>query len=70
MIANQYQVGVSMSAWEIDLWGRVRSLNAAALETFLATDAARRAVAIMLVAQVADAYLSLRELDELSLIHI
>ena len=64
MIANQYQVGVSMSAWEIDLWGRVRSLNAAALETFLATDAARRAVAIMLVAQVADAYLSLRELDE------
>lgn len=61
---NQFQVGVGVSSWEIDFWGRIASLNEAALQSFLATDAARRAVAISLVAQVADAWLGLRELDE------
>ncbi len=62
--AGQYQVGLGASAWELDVWGRVRSLQDAALQNFLATDAARRAVTLALVAQVADGYLSLRELDE------
>ncbi len=64
IIASQYQLGVSLTAWELDLWGRIRSLEGAALENYLATDAARRAVTIALVAQVTDNYLSLRELDE------
>ena len=61
---GQYQVGVGISPWELDFWGRVKSLQDAALENFLATDAARRAVMLALVVQVADGYLVLRELDE------
>ncbi|GCB05192.1 efflux transporter outer membrane subunit [Ralstonia sp. SET104] len=61
---SQYQVGAGVSSWEIDFWGRVRNLNDAALESYVASDAARRAVALGLIAQVADSYLVLRELDE------
>jgi multidrug efflux system outer membrane protein len=64
LIASQYQVGLGMTSWEIDFWGRVRSLRDAALESYLATDAARRAASLGLVAQVATSYLTLRELDE------
>ena len=64
LLASQYQVMLGLSTWEIDFWGRVRSLKDAALEDYLATDAARRAASIALVAQVANAYLSLREFDE------
>ena len=66
LIGSQYQVGLGMANWEIDFWGRVRSLQDAALETYLSTDAARRAVGIALIAQVANSYLTLRELDERS----
>jgi len=64
LIASQYQVGLGLSGWEIDFWGRVRSLQDTALENYLATDAARRAVTVALVAQVANSYFSLREFDE------
>ncbi len=64
LLSSQYQVGLNVSAWELDFWGRVRSLKDAALHTMLASDAARRAVTAGLIAQVADGYLSLRELDE------
>lgn len=64
LLASQYQVALGLSSWEIDFWGRVRSLQDAALQDYLATDAARRAASIALVAQVANAYLTLRELDE------
>lgn len=62
--ASQYQVMLGTNAWEIDFWGRVKSLQDAALETYLASDASRRALTVSLVAQVADGYLTLRELDE------
>lgn len=61
---NQFQAGVGMNNWEIDFWGRIASLDEAALQSFLATDAARRAATIALVARVADAWLGVRELDE------
>lgn len=61
---SQYRVGVGITTWELDLWGRIRSLDEAALEEYLATDEARRAVELGLIAQVADGYYSLRELDE------
>ena len=57
-------LGVGVTSWEVDFWGRVRSLKDAALETYLATDAARRATALSVVTQVANGYLALRELDE------
>jgi multidrug efflux system outer membrane protein len=64
LTTGQYQVGVGVAAWELDFWGRVRNLKEAALESYLATDAARRAVTVSLIALVADGYLALRELDE------
>lgn len=63
-VTSQYQVGVGMASWELDFWGRVRSLNEAALQNYLATEAAGQAATLSLIAQVADSYLTLRELDE------
>ena len=53
-----------MASWELDFWGRVRSLKDAALQNYLASDAAARAATLSLITQVADGYLTLRELDE------
>lgn len=64
VVSSQYQVGLGLATWEIDLWGRVRSLSDAALEAYLATDEARRAATLSLIAQVAQGWLLLRELDE------
>ena len=49
--------------WELDVWGRLRRLNEAARADYLATDEARRGVITTLVADVTQAYLSLRGLD-------
>lgn len=65
VISEQYSATLNLSAWELDFWGRIRSLSAAALESYLATEEARRAVVISLVAEVANLYLIERELDEL-----
>ena len=63
-VSSQYQVGLGMATWELDFWGRVRSLSDAALENYLSTQAAAQAATLSLIAQVADGYLRLRELDE------
>ena len=63
-VSSQYQVGLGMATWELDFWGRVRSLSDAALQNYLSTEAAARAATLSLIAQVADSYLTLRELDE------
>ena len=49
--------------WEADLFGRIRRSNEAALRSLLATEEGYRSVTIALVAQVADSYLVLRDLD-------
>jgi len=64
LVANQYQVGLGMASWELDFWGHIRSLKDAALENYLASEAAQRAVRIDLIAQVATSYLILSELNE------
>jgi len=61
---RSYQVGVSVPAYELDFFGRVRSLKDAALSTYLATEEARQAAQISLVAQVAQAYLAERSYAE------
>jgi NodT family efflux transporter outer membrane factor (OMF) lipoprotein len=48
-------------SWEIDFWGRLRNLRESAREQYLGTEEARRAVAIDLIAQVANGYLLERE---------
>ncbi len=54
-----YSIGAGLSVFEIDLFGRVRSLSRAALDSYLATAAAARAVRLTLVAEVATADLAL-----------
>lgn len=51
------------ASWEVDLWGRIRRLNESARASFLASEEARRGVQLSLVAQVAQAYFELLELD-------
>lgn len=60
---TQLNVGLS-AGWAIDFWGQLRNLRESARQQFLATDEARRAVAVSLVAQVAVAYLAEREYGE------
>ena len=64
--AQRYDVNVGLVSFELDFWGRVASLNAAAKANFLATEAAQRAFRLSLIADVASAYLSLLELQERS----
>jgi multidrug efflux system outer membrane protein len=58
-VTRQYNVTVGFSSYELDLFGRVRSLNAQALQQFLASEEGRRSTHISLVAEVANDYLTL-----------
>ena len=64
VVSGNQQAYVGLSHWELDLWGRVKSLSDAALASYLATDAGRRAVEISIMKQVALSYLALQSLDE------
>lgn len=57
-VQSSYQAGVGLTAFEIDLFGRVRSLSDAALQEFLATEATARSAQISLVAEVIQAYVA------------
>lgn len=61
---GQYQVGLGVSAFELDFWGRVSSLSAAALAQYLATEQARETFEISLIAMTANAYLEGLALSE------
>jgi len=56
---EQYSASLGISSWEIDFFGRIRSLEKRALEQYLATGQARRSAQILLVSEVANAYLTL-----------
>jgi multidrug efflux system outer membrane protein len=64
-INSSYSVGLALSSWEIDFFGRIASLKEAALAQFLASEAARNAAQTSLVASVASTWLSLQTNDEL-----
>jgi len=61
---SQYNVNLGVAQYELDLFGRVRSLKKQALETYFATEEAQKSAQIALVAQVAGAYLTEREATE------
>ena len=63
-VSGVYSVGLGAASWELDFWGRIRSLKAQALAQYLATAQARKAAEISLVSQVADQYLTVRAYDE------
>ena len=56
---EQYSVNLGISSWEVDFFGRIRSLSKKALEEYFATEQARRSAQILLVSEVANAYLTL-----------
>ena len=62
--AQRYDVNLGVTAYELDFWGRVKSLDDAARASFLASDYARRTFRLSLIADVAGAWLSWLELDE------
>jgi outer membrane protein, multidrug efflux system len=68
--SGYFDVGLSITSYEVDFFGRARSLTHAALEKYLAQEQARRSAQLSLIAEVANAYLTLasdRELEHLAL---
>ncbi len=58
--SGNYTVGLGISAFELDFFGRVKSLTDAALAQYLATEEAQRSAYISLVSEVAKTYLTER----------
>ncbi|GBL58482.1 outer membrane efflux lipoprotein [Pseudomonas citronellolis] len=58
-VSSQYSVGLGVSSYELDLFGRLRNLKDAALEDYLALEQTRRSTQISLVAEVAGAWMTL-----------
>jgi multidrug efflux system outer membrane protein len=59
MTRERYSVDLGILSWEIDFFGRIRSLKDRALEEYLATEEARRSAEISLLSAVANTYLAL-----------
>lgn len=65
LIKSSYSATLGISAYELDFFGRVRSLSEQAMLSYLATEEAQRSAQISLVANVANAYLTWRADQEL-----
>jgi multidrug efflux system outer membrane protein len=63
-VQRVYSADLSAS-WEIDFFGRLRSLSEEALQQYFATAQARKATEILLVSQIADQYLTLLSYEQL-----
>jgi multidrug efflux system outer membrane protein len=57
--SSSYRANIGFSSYELDFFGRIRSLNDQALQLYFATEEARRSTQISLVAEVANAWLTL-----------
>lgn len=69
-VNSYYEVALGITNFELDLFGRVRSLSASALQQFFATQAAQRGAQLALIAEIANTYLALsadQELQRLAL---
>lgn len=55
---TRYNVGLALASYEFDFWGRIASLKEAALQDFLATAAAKDAVQISLISNIAQSYVA------------
>ncbi len=56
--SRQYNASIGFTSWELDFFGRIRSLNDAAMQQYLATEEAQRSVQISLIAEVAQLWLT------------
>ena len=61
---NRATIGVAVPAFELDFWGRVRNLTAAARSQYLSTVEGERAARLALIRNLAGAYYLAREADE------
>jgi outer membrane protein, multidrug efflux system len=61
--AQNYLEALGNVSWELDFWGRLRNVRAEARDNLLAQEQSRRYVLLTLVANVATAYLQLRQVD-------
>lgn len=57
-ITGQYSVSLGITSWEIDFFGRLRSLKEMALEEYLATEASYKSAGLSLISAVTTAYLT------------
>lgn len=57
-INEQYSVGLGITSWEIDFFGRIDSLSRSALQQYFASRAARDSAQLSLIAEVADSWFS------------
>lgn len=57
VVSSTYTAGLGVAAYELDLFGRVKSLNEQALQNYLAMDSTRKATQLSLVAAVASAWM-------------
>ena len=64
-LTNSFSVGLALSAWELDFFGRIASLKEQALAQYLATEEGRNAAQVSLVAAVANGWLTLLADEEL-----
>ncbi|WP_413729890.1 efflux transporter outer membrane subunit [Sodalis sp. RH22] len=65
---HQYDASLGVTSWEMDFFGRVRSLRDKSLESYLSTEATQQATQISLIAEVATGYLTLCSDNELLLL--
>jgi len=69
MTMERYSINLGIASWEIDFFGRIRSLKDRALEEYLATEQARSSAQIALMAEVARVYLTLAaDMENLKLV--
>lgn len=59
---NSITPAVNVS-YKVDLWGQIRTLNDIALQNYLSTEEAYKALTISIISATANAYISLRDLD-------
>jgi outer membrane protein, multidrug efflux system len=64
LTSQRHDVAVSLLSFELDFWGRVANLTAVAKASYLATEEAQRAFRLSLIADVANAWLTLLEMNE------
>jgi len=61
---HRQDMGLNLSGFELDFWGRVSALEEAAYASYLATEEAKNTLRTSLIAMVADTYLLIQELNE------
>lgn len=64
LVSDSFDIGVTVPAFELDFWGRVRNLSDAARNRYLATVEAERAFRLSLIAQVASTWYVIRSAEE------